>query len=432
MIVTTVIEQHAEDVMVCALRRAFAIDAGHVDLVRLARLDELMMAHLDGLRVAGGAGLEVALERMSADTDGSAFAPTWLSIERKDRARLRRVLLLFGAAGRIRSEMGPALRWMVSENRAEPESIFDADPTDEQRCLALMSFGPRQRDRSLDVLEALANPSPAVRAEAARTAGRLGLVDLLDRLSAGLADPNPLCRFWFAASAVLLGNRGAGLDVVSKFLLEPGPLRRTAWMLAGPVLDLGRAKSLLGELAVQPGARRQLVAAIGAVGSGDYLAWLIRQMAEPAQARGAGESFSRIAGLDLARLDLDRAPFEAFQTTPDEDATNDDVDMNPDDGLPWPDPVAIGAWWQGNQHRFPAGQRFFMGSPPSMAGCLDVLKTGYQRQRSAAAIWLMLLRPGTPLFPVDAPVWRQRLWLEPERATHALRSGIDPGHHVWS
>lgn len=419
LIVDTIIEQHAEDVMVCALRRAFALDAGHVDLVRLARLDELLMAHLDGLRVAGDAGLAAALARMSADTDGSAFAPTWLAIERQDRARLQRVLALFGAAARVRSEVGPALRWMVYENRAEPESILDAAPTQEQRCLALMAFGPRQRDRSRDVLDGLANSSPEVRAEAARTAGRLGLVDLRDHLKAGLADPSPLCRFWFAASAVLLGNRGAALGVLGKFLLEPGPWRRTAWMLAGPVLDLGHAKTLLAELAVQPGARRQLVAAIGAVGCSDYVPWLIRQMAEPMLARGAGESFSRITGLDLARLDLDRAPPEALPSSPDEDAANENVDMNPDDGLPWPAPAAIEEWWRANHHRFPAGQRFFMGSPPSMPGCLEVLRTGFQRQRSAAAIWRMLLRPGTPYFPVDAPARLQGFWLEREHADGA-------------
>ena len=42
-------------------------------------------------------------------------------------------------------------------------------------------------------------------------------------------------------------------------------------------------------------------------------------------------------------------------------------------------------------------QRYFMGEPPSTAHCLAVLKNGFQRQRMAAAIYLCLLKPGTPL-----------------------------------
>jgi hypothetical protein len=36
------------------------------------------------------------------------------------------------------------------------------------------------------------------------------------------------------------------------------------------------------------------------------------------------------------------------------------------------------------------------------------LKTGFQRQRIAAAEYLTLLAPGTPLFNTAAPAWRQQ------------------------
>jgi uncharacterized protein (TIGR02270 family) len=76
--------------------------------------------------------------------------------------------------------------------------------------------------------------------------------------------------------------------------------------------------------------------------------------------------------------------------------------------LPWPDVERISAWWQANGHRFAPGTRYFMGEPPSAAHCLDVLKNGFQRQRMAAAIYLCLLKPGTPLFNCAAPAWRQQ------------------------
>ena len=53
-------------------------------------------------------------------------------------------------------------------------------------------------------------------------------------------------------------------------------------------------------------------------------------------------------------------------------------------------------------------KRYLMGEPPFTAHCLDVLKNGFQRQRMAAAIYLCLLKPGTPLFNTAAPAWRQQ------------------------
>ena len=37
-----------------------------------------------------------------------------------------------------------------------------------------------------------------------------------------------------------------------------------------------------------------------------------------------------------------------------------------------------------------------------------MLREGFQRQRSAAALYLCLLQPGTPLFNTAAPAWRQQ------------------------
>ena len=65
-----------------------------------------------------------------------------------------------------------------------------------------------------------------------------------------------------------------------------------------------------------------------------------------------------------------------------------------------------------NSHRFQSGVCYFMGEPVSRAHCIKVLKEGYQRQRIAAAEYLCLLNPGTPLFNTSAPAWRQKRLLE--------------------
>lgn len=119
-----------------------------------------------------------------------------------------------------------------------------------------------------------------------------------------------------------------------------------------------------------------------------------------------------ITGADLAWLDLDRKPPAGVDFGPNDDPEDDNVAMDEDDGLPWPDPDKVQAWWQAQQHRFPADQRFFIGEPPSPAHALKVLRDGFQRQRIAAAQWACLLTPGTRLFPTAAPAWRQQRWLK--------------------
>ncbi len=100
-----------------------------------------------------------------------------------------------------------------------------------------------------------------------------------------------------------------------------------------------------------------------------------------------------------------------METGPTENPEDADVALDRDGDLPWPDPAKVRAWWDGNGQQFLNGTRYFMGEPVTHEHCLKVLKVGYQRQRNAAAHYLCLLQPGTPLFNTSAPAWRQQRWL---------------------
>ena len=134
----------------------------------------------------------------------------------------------------------------------------------------------------------------------------------------------------------------------------------------------------------------------------------MKHMTDDQVARVAGEAFSVITGSVLDRDGLDRPPPENFESGPNEDPDDPNVEMDPDDGLPWPDPDRIKDWWAKNGGRFQPGERYFMGAPVTREHCIDVLKNGYQRQRILAAHYLCLLDPGTPLFNTSAPAWRQQ------------------------
>ena len=136
--------------------------------------------------------------------------------------------------------------------------------------------------------------------------------------------------------------------------------------------------------------------------------WLIERMADEGVARQAGEAFSLITGVDLSLLDLERRVPKTLESGPNDNPEDENVEMDPDEGLPWPDADKVEKWWAANAHRFHKGVRYFMGAPVTREHCIDVLKNGYQRQRILAAHYLCLLNPGTPLFNTSAPAWRQQ------------------------
>jgi len=125
-------------------------------------------------------------------------------------------------------------------------------------------------------------------------------------------------------------------------------------------------------------------------------------------ARLGGESFTLITGADLDGEQLERKPPKEFESGPNDDPDDPNVEMDEDDGLPWPDAAKIERWWAANGGRFQKGMRHFMGAPVTRERCMDVLKKGCQRQRIMAAQYLCLLEPGTLLFNTSAPAWRQQ------------------------
>src|SRR5947207_929483 len=258
---------------------------------------------------------------------------------------------------------------------------------------------------------AISSPDAPMRARSLRCAGEVGRRDLLPACVEDVSDEGPECVFWGAWSAFLLGDRGQAVESLRPLCMSPGPHQEGAVQLLLKILGNKDVRPLLKALAPNPGNLPVLVRATGIAGDPFYVPWLIRLMADEKVTRLAGESFTFIAGLDLAHLDLERKAPEGVEFGPNGNPEDDNVDMDPDDNLPWPDPTKIQAWWSANGSRFRHGTRYFMGEPVNTDNCRRVLREGYQRQRIAAALYLSLMEPGTPLFPTSAPAWRQQRWL---------------------
>ena len=109
-----------------------------------------------------------------------------------------------------------------------------------------------------------------------------------------------------------------------------------------------------------------------------------------------------ITGLDLAYRDLDRRPPADFQSGPNDDPADENVALDEDENLPWPDPARIGQWWTANRSRFATGTAYFLGTPKASADWLEALSDAFQRQRHAAALELAIRQPDKAMFEVRA------------------------------
>jgi uncharacterized protein (TIGR02270 family) len=110
-----------------------------------------------------------------------------------------------------------------------------------------------------------------------------------------------------------------------------------------------------------------------------------------------------ITGIDLSRGALSRKAPEEFVTGPNDDPNDENVAIDADENLPWPDPDNVQARWKTKKRDLAPGVRYLGGIPLTREGRSRVLRDGDQRPRRAAAFDLALIDIGRPLWN-----WRAR------------------------
>jgi uncharacterized protein (TIGR02270 family) len=411
--IAAVVQQHVDEAAMLRNTRSYLIAAPHVRLYELGRLDERLVAHLDGVAVAGEYGSKLATAALANLGAGEMFTAGVQAIENRDAVGLENLLALAEASPRGRSGLISAFGWVSAASlRGITKSLLGSKRAF-RRQVGLAACAMHRVDPGVAVDQGLEEADPALRARALRVAADRGRADLLSACIDAMADADPCCAYESARAAVLLGDRRASLAALRAGALASGPWRARSLGLVLKLYAPAEASAILKALSQDPATPRLLMQGVGMAGNPHYIPWLVAQMQDPKMARLAGESFSLITGLNLSSLDFERAAPASLEAGTGEDTDQDNVSMDEDDGLPWPDPDKVAAWWQAHGHGFAPGTRYFMGAPPSSPSyCRSVLKSGSQRQRIAAAEYLCLLTPGTPLFNTAAPAWRQQRWLD--------------------
>ena len=399
---------HADETAHLRRTRSLLVRAPHVRMLHLTRLDTRIAAHLDGLNVSGAAARETCVAALAELGVGELFAAASWALAAGDAPLFERLLAVAESVPEAEPGLFSALGWASASTLRDLVRTLLVAPRAFHRQVGLAACAQHRVDPAAALTAPVGDANARLRACALKTAGKCGRADLLPATLRALADDDERCRNEAEIASLLLGDRGRSVAVICNpersAELGNSAAFQLMLMAVSPVTAAEMLRRFFGDAA----PRQQLISAVGLVGDPHYVPWLIAQMSDDRFARLAGESFTLITGVHLAEAGMEDEPPEGHAGTPNDNPEDNEVGLDPDDNLPWPHRARIEAWWQANGERFPRRFRSFMGAPVTREHCIDVLKSGYQRQRILAAHHLRLLEPGTPLFNTSAPAWRQQ------------------------
>ncbi|WP_411726564.1 TIGR02270 family protein [Methyloglobulus sp.] len=411
-VIPHIIDQHAEEAAFLWLLRHNAVYAPHYNLKDLAKLDNRVEAHIDGLRIAGDYGWEACCNNLEFKGAGEVFAAGILALEGDNSDRIGKVYQVAEETPETLTGLISAFGWVEPQHLQGKVSGLLVSKTPLWRRVGIAACAIHRVDPGKHLDQAIQDSDTQLRTCALRAAAELGRVDLKQAVLERANDQDITLSFWAAWSAVLLGARGNALSSLQARIIEGPDFSVKAMSVAFRALNLQMVKELLKGLVQQEDRLREAIIGVGISGDPSYIPWLIKQMEVPKLAKIAGESFSFITGADIAYQDLEGELPKNFASGPTENPEDGNVAMDTDEDLPCPDPLLIDRWWNQHQHNFTPGVRYLLGKPITEHQCQTVLRSGKQRQRQAAAMELALMRPATVLFETRA-IGKRQQWLSP-------------------
>jgi len=406
-IIPVVVEQHAEEAAFLWLLRDSAVIEPHYSLPDLAHLDDRTEANIDGLRIAGDEGWEICKESLAWKEAGEIFTAAVLAFQSGDKDRIKDVLESGSGDPELSRGIISALGWLSYPQAEKFIQSYLSSESAELRRIGVGACAVHRNDPGETLHKGLASSEPYLKARMLKAIGELGKTNFATTVKDYLNDNDENCRFFAAWSSSLLGNL-AGLTVLQTIAETEGPYAERACSIVFRRMRVAEGHDWNKTIAKKTNLQRIALIGAGAMGDPVLIPWLIEYMSIPEMARVAGESFTMITGVDIAYENLEGEWPEGFEAGPTEEPEDEDVEMDPDEDLPWPKPELVHKWWSENKNNFLNGTRYLCGKPISEQQCQHVLRYGYQRQRAAAAIELAMMRPGQSLFEVRASGFRQQ------------------------
>ena len=403
-------QQYADDLAFLWLFRHKAQNSSRYLLEDLAELEERVAASFEGLLVSGDAGWSCCKENVSFAAPGEMFAASTVAIESEKEERIELLFEIADFNKTLLDGIVDAYSWFPSAFVC-PLLRNDLLSGSSAKAYVAISTFSYHRESAPQIDEAfsiaLSSDEVYLYIRALYSIGELGMLHLKPGLEAYIEHDNDEARFAASWSVTRLGDT-KGLEALKEFISHPEYYEKALYFIVMQK-DTKNTAELIKGLFENKDTMRIGLKALGYLGSPKTIPQIIEFMKDPELARGAGEAFTNITGIDLELNKLDTDWPEGFEAGPTENPEDEDVAMDPDEDLPWPDAEKIAAWWANpdNQAKFSEAQFYVCGKPRSKSAFEHVLRYGNQKQRAFAAHALGLYEKDRPIFNIYAPAKRQ-------------------------
>jgi uncharacterized protein (TIGR02270 family) len=384
-VIAGVLAQHCEEAAFCWLRREEGLWSPLFRQEHLARIDWLLDAHLEGLRVAGAAAIAPALQNLQRwKTPDEAFVSTYVLLHSGDETGLGE---LEGVL-RERPELAPgasaALLWAAPDASIALLQRWwtSREPVLRRAAIPAAMRHPRVK-RDTVVLDGLESADAALRASALRAAGEWRMTAHRERLLAGLSDAAPECRFEAACALGLWGDAIGAQHLGDALPALQDDTRRRAVLAWAVLASSQHFADIFNRLLRDSDWHRDLIRALAWRGDPAGFTQLLQWMETPQHSRLAAYALSHVSGMDLEadelwREDEDATPAAAANGDDDDDTDDAATAAPPDDddehdehdedaGLLQPDSPRVNGWLQAQSGRFNRGQRYLAGAALAQA-----------------------------------------------------------------
>ncbi|MEJ2670363.1 MAG: hypothetical protein P8077_09030 [Gammaproteobacteria bacterium] len=410
-------------------RRFKVVDAPYFSFHDLMELDERMVAQLSGLSLSGLSGWEVAFDawrQFSDPSDWFVAAYHYFCVMSVDKGLPDfddfLGYYLQGLTHEKIKAMRAASLWVPEEHRAAIDRFIahlNLCRETEARVLALvlrsdkMDFESLRSDDDLKAVMTLADDANPEQLEwIMQVIAQEKAVLCQPLVSRCLRDSNPLVAFSATIAQVFLSPE-ASLPYLARFAQNPNCYQAKALDLWMRLMPIEHSQRVMSQLEIEPDSLLH-IQACAARGSVRDVPALLKHMNEEKVSRAAGEAFSLITGINLyqnERFCVDHA-LCCKQNRMALERDQCDNSEDPFESLPWPNPAALATWWQQQKDKFDQDGAYLCGKPRSRAALYQLLKTGYQRQRHAAALCLNLCKGFKLSMSTAWPSARQRVFLD--------------------
>lgn len=391
-----IFSRYVDDASFLWILRTIAVKQPNYSKDDIAELERRIEYNLDGLMSSMDLGWRVCESALAMGESGEVFTAAVTAFKSHEVKKIELVVDAGLQDDQTFKGLVSALAWLTAELVNPWVNKFLISKNLDHKYLGLAVCSVRRHDVGDYLARILfrddCQQHKKLYARALRLIGELRRQDLMPALKQAISSDDRDVAFWANWSAILLGNRSA-VNNIKGYLLNGEAHQRRAIHIAFRVLPVDQARQWISEMAKDETLGRAVIQATAVLGDPHAVNWLIQKMKEPASARVAGEAITMITGIDLIQHRLTKAMPVNLESMPNDSVDDDNVTMDEDDKLPWPDAEKITMFWQQQGRNFIIGQRYFMGQLISTPWLLKLLEHANQRQRCAAALELALTDP---------------------------------------